>query len=262
MKIALVIPAYNEAGTIAALASEALIHCPWVIVVDDGSTDGTTETLEGMPVTVLRNENNMGKGASITRGQRHAISQGADAVITMDADGQHRPEDLPRFIAAIGDHPGSLILGVRTRGSSSAPTLRLFANRFADFWISWAAGLPIKDTQSGFRLYPADLLRQVRIKSRRAGSFVFESAVLIEAGRKGWGVHELPIDSIYHTGRRASYYRPVIDTTRIVIMVTWKLVSWLGYPRGLLRSRGLLKLPASKEHHGNPEKTRAPRKPA
>ena len=265
MKIALVIPAYNEAGTIAALAGDALAHCPWVIVVDDGSTDGTAETLRGMPLTVLRNENNMGKGASLARGQQHAKAQGADAVITMDADGQHRPGDLPRFIAAFGNHPGSLILGVRTRGSAAAPSLRVFANRFADFWISWAAGMPIKDTQSGFRLYPADLLRQVKIKSRRAGSFVFESAVLIEAGRKGFGLHELPIDSIYHPGRRASYYRPVIDTTRIVIMVTWKLWSWLGYPQGLLRSLGLLKPPAVKEKQGNPKtpgKPRAPRKPA
>ena len=139
MKIALVIPAYNEAGTIAALAGDALAHCPWVIVVDDGSTDGTAETLRGMPLTVLRNENNMGKGASLARGQQHAMAQGADAVITMDADGQHRPGDLPRFIAAFGNHPGSLILGVRTRGSAAAPSLRVFANRFADFWISWAA---------------------------------------------------------------------------------------------------------------------------
>ena len=262
MKIALVIPAYNEAGTVAALAGEALAHCSWVIVVDDGSTDGTAETLEGISITVLHNEDNMGKGASITRGQHHAIALGADAVITMDADGQHRPEDLPRFIAAFHNHPGSLILGARTRGGGGAPPLRVFANRFADFWISWAAGMPIKDTQCGFRLYPADLLEQVRIKSRRAGSFVFESAVLIEAGRKGFGVHPLPIDSIYLPGRRASYYRPVIDTTRIVIMVAWKLWSWLGYPHGLLRSLGLLRLPAARGNPGTPEKPRAPRNPA
>lgn len=248
MKLALVIPAYNEAGTIAALAGEALVHCPWVIVVDDGSTDGTAATLAGMPITVLRNEANMGKGASLARGLTQALSQGADAVITMDADGQHRPGDLPRFIAALGGHSGCLILGARRGNSPNAPRLRVFANRFADFWISWAAGRPIRDTQSGFRLYPAELLKQVRVESRRAGSFVFESAVLIEAVRRGFGVHELPIDSIYNPGQRPSYYRPVIDTTRIVLMVAWKLISWLGYPHGLLRSLGLLRLRDRRKH--------------
>lgn len=241
MKAAVIIPAYNEAATVAKVAQHALRHVPWVVVIDDGSSDGTAQALAGLPLEVLHNDRNRGKAASLHRGQQHALAGGAEAVITMDADGQHRPEDIPRLLAAARANPHSLVIGARVINREAMPALRNFGNRVGDFWISWAAGQPLKDSQSGFRVYPADLLRLLNLKTTRTWGFVFESAALIDGVRKGYGVEHVPIETLYFEGSRTSHFRPALDTFRIVVMVTWKIVSRAGYPQGLLRSLGLLK---------------------
>ncbi len=240
MRIAVVIPAHNEAPTIADIAARARRQLDLVIVVDDGSTDGTREVLRDLPVTVLRNDANQGKAASLWRGMAFALEQGATAVISMDGDGQHRPEDIPRLLTAAHERPGFMVIGARLCGRSQVPRLRRFANRFADFWISWAAGYPIADSQSGFRLYPRELLMQLRLSHAPARGFVWENEVLIEAARAGVFSVPVAIDSIYDDSRRPSHYRPVIDTARIVRMVAWKLISRGFYPLGLLRALQIL----------------------
>lgn len=235
-KIAAVIPAYNEAGTIRDVAVRTLRQVPSVIVVDDGSTDGTAAALEGLPVTVLRNAANCGKGASLVLAMAHALKSGAEAVITLDGDGQHRPEDIPLLIAAHARNREAIVIGSRLHESQNIPTDRYAANRFANFWIAWAAGQPIADSQSGFRVYPAACLRGLSVRFDRAASFVYESEILIEAGRRGVRVVAVPVSAIYEARGRRSHFRPVLDIARIVRMVAWKLLSrGLDLP-GLIKS--------------------------
>lgn len=239
MKVAVVIPAYNEAATIADVACRARKICDRVIVVDDGSQDATAESLLGIDVELLRNDTNSGKAASIWRGARHAIAAGADAIITLDGDGQHRPEDIPLLIDAALQQPRRIIIAARLRNRHRTPSLRLFGNRCANFWISWAAGHAISDSQSGFRLYPAEIFHLCQQPRRLSESFVFESQVLIEAAAHGYYTHPVVIEAIYPSGGRPSHYRPARDTLRIIRMVALKLLARSMYPQGLLRALGL-----------------------
>src|SRR5688572_23700287 len=235
-RVTVVIPAFNESATIRDVVSRALRQVDRVIVVDDGSDDGTNAALEGLPATVLRNPANLGKAASLRRGLVHALTDGATAVVTLDADGQHEPEDIPRFVAAHLRDPRSIIVGARLRRREGAPRARYLANRFADFWIGWAAGYRMSDSQSGFRLYPATLLSAIDIRNDKSQSFVFESAVLINAARVGVESVAIGISAIYHDGARASHFRPVTDVLLITRMVAWKLLSGGFNIPGLIRS--------------------------
>ena len=225
MKVCIVIPAYNEARTVRDVASRALQQLADVVVVDDGSADGTAAALDGLPVTLISNPVNMGKGASLWRGFSAALAAGAEAVITLDADGQHRPEDIPRILAACAEHHGRIVIGARVQDKDRVPPLRRFANRFANFWVAWASGFPVSDSQSGFRLYPAAVLKHVKVFHGPGARFAFESEILIEAGRAGVRTVAVPIAAIYPAGRRLSHYRAVVDTARIVRMIAWKLLT-------------------------------------
>ena len=233
---AVVIPAYNEGATIRAVAQRALVQVPLVIVVDDGSTDGTAAALEGLPVILLRNATNRGKAASLRRGADEAVGRGAGAVVTLDGDGQHCPEDIPLLLEAWRAAPRSIVIGSRLHAREAIPVARYRANRFANFWISWAAGQAIADTQSGFRVYPAGLFAQARVPHGEAESFVFESEILIEAARSGVQVACVPIHAVYGMHVRPSHFRPVVDIARIVRMVAWRLITRGLYLQGLLRS--------------------------
>ena len=239
MKIVAVIPAYNEAATIRDVAARALAQLPEVIVIDDGSTDGTAAALGGLTVTLISNPANLGKGASLWRGFALALAEGADAVVTLDGDAQHRPEDIPLLIAAAGAFPGRVIIGARLWDRDKVPPLRYFGNRFANFWVAWAAGFPVADSQSGFRLYPAPLLKNITVNP--GTRFAFESEILIEAGRAGVRTSAVPIAAIYPPNARASHYRSAVDTARIVRMIAWKLVSRGFDLPALVRSLSLAK---------------------
>ena len=233
---AVVIPAYNESSTIRQVVQKTLQHAPLVIVVDDGSSDDTAAQLEGLAVEVLRNETNMGKGGSIWRGLHHAINKGAEAVFTLDGDGQHDPNDIPDLLNEARINPHAMIIGARLLNRENAPKGRLFANNFADFWVSWAAGQFVQDSQSGFRLYPKSLIENVKVGTHRSRSFVFESEIAIEAGRRGHKIICYPIVSQYHENARPSHFNAGSDITKIVLMITWKLVSRGTYAHGLVRS--------------------------
>jgi glycosyltransferase involved in cell wall biosynthesis len=234
MKLVAVVPAYNEAATIRDVVVRTLGFVRDVIVVDDGSTDGTAAQTHGLGVTLVSNPRNLGKGASLARGFALALAEGADAVVTLDGDAQHCPEDIPRLVDTARAHPGRIIIGARVWDRDTVPPLRYFGNRFANFWVAWAAGFPVADSQSGFRLYPAELLREVSVNPR--ARFAFESEILIEAGRAGVRSAAVPIAALYPAGARPSYYRSVVDTARIVRMIAWKLVSRGFYLPGLMRS--------------------------
>lgn len=228
-----VIPAYNEAETVRDVAMRARQQCANVVVVDDGSTDSTFRAVAGLDVTVLRNEENCGKAGSLSRGFEHALAQGAIGVITLDADGQHAPEEIPSFVKRSLDDPTAFLVGVRRRDQRKASPRRYIANRVADFWIGWAAGQPIEDSQSGFRLYPAGLLREVTLKHNRSRSFVFESEIVIEAARRGFQCRNVAITVAPRSGPRPSHFRPVLDILKITRMVAWKLLSRGMFLQGL-----------------------------
>ncbi len=231
-----VIPAYNEAATVRDVAMRARQQCANVVVVDDGSTDSTVRAVAGLDVTVLRNEENCGKAASLSCGFEHALAHGAIGVITLDADGQHAPEEIPSLVKQSLDDPNAFLIGARRRDQRRASFWRYVANRIADFWIGWAAGQPIEDSQSGFRLYPAELLREVTLKHDRSRSFVFESEILIEAVRRGFQCRKIAVTVAPRSGPRPSHFRPVLDIARITRMVGWKILSKGMYPAGLYRA--------------------------
>ena len=239
------IPAYNEAATIRALAERVLESVAQVVVVDDGSTDGTGAQLAGLPLTLLTNPRNLGKAASLWRGLVHAMAAGATRVVTLDGDGQHNPDDIGRLLYVADLFPRHIVIGARLHDKQNFPPRRYYANQFARFWISWAAGYPIADTQSGFRVYPAHLLAQLTRADVAWGRFVFESEVLISAGARGVRSVAVPIPGIYPASARRSHFRPVVDIARIVVMVAGRLLRRGMHPLGLWRS---LNLPMAIEH--------------
>jgi glycosyltransferase involved in cell wall biosynthesis len=233
---AVVIPAYNERATIAGIVERALACAHTVIVVDDGSTDGTADALASCSVTLIRNDRNGGKGHSLWCGMQHALSLGMAGVVTLDGDGQHAPEDIPRLVAMARSHPRDIVVGARLLGRECAPRSRRCANRVADFWIGWAAGQRLADSQSGFRVYPSTLLERVRIRHDAARSFVFESEFLIAAARLDARVRNVPVATIYPHHARASHFRGLRDITRITRMVAWHILRRGFHPAGLYRS--------------------------
>ncbi|CAG4883462.1 putative Dolichyl-phosphate beta-D-mannosyltransferase [Georgfuchsia toluolica] len=239
--VVVLIPAYNEAATIRSLVERSLKIVPSIVVVDDGSSDTTAAQLNGLPVTLLRNERNLGKAASLWKGFDYALAHAAQFVVTLDGDGQHSPEDIGRLLNTARRFPDSIVIGARLHDRKNFPARRYYANQFARFWISWAAGYAIADTQSGFRVYPATLLRRLTRREVSWNGFVFESEVLIVAGNMGVQSVAVSIPGIYPKLARASHFRPVRDIARIVLMVGGRLFKRGMYPAGLWRS---LKSPA------------------
>jgi glycosyltransferase involved in cell wall biosynthesis len=238
---AVVIPAFNEARTIRSVVNEVLAQgIERLIVVDDGSQDGTENTLTGLPIELHRHSRNQGKGFALMTGMQRALALGSERVITLDADGQHQAADIARLLDASLVHPQALVIAARLRGRERAPRVRRFANTMADFWISWACGRAVADTQSGYRLYPSTLLRRLTTWPRRDQGFAFESALLIDAAAVGADLKSIPIETLYCPIHRASHYRPWRDTWSIVQMVGGRLLGRGFYPLGLLRALGFL----------------------
>jgi glycosyltransferase involved in cell wall biosynthesis len=221
-RVAIIVPALNESLAIRAVVEAALAHCADVFVIDDGSSDDTAARISDLPIQLIRHSERMGKGRSLKDGMQAAFAAGFDAVISIDGDGQHSSEDVPRLLRAHATHPSALLLCARLIGRETQPALRRFANHFADFWVSWAAGQRILDSQCGQRLYPRNVMES--IEAPQAEGFAFESEVLINASRAGIAIAAVPIRARYHAGRRASHFQPLRDVARITRMIFWKIV--------------------------------------
>lgn len=233
--IAVVIPAYNERLTILQVVTKALNITPIVIVVNDASQDDTVDLVKQTPAVLIDLPVNGGKASALQAGFSKALELGVDAVITLDGDAQHNPMDIPKLVAYFDAYPNTLCIASRLNDRKNAPRSRRIANSIADFWVSWAAGVPIADSQSGFRLYPASLLKILNIRDNKSG-FVFESEVIIDAAHLHYAFAFIPIDTVYADERRASHFRAGFDITQITLMVAKKLLrKWMNLP-GLVRS--------------------------
>jgi hypothetical protein len=236
MDVVVAIPAFNEAPTVGGVVDAARRHAP-VLVIDDGSTDGTAEIARAAGATVVRHEGRRGKGAALATALTTARHEGATWLVTLDADGQHDPRDIPALLAASRATPHAIIIGTRLGDDHVAlPRGRAVAIQVTGFWLNWIAGTPIADTQSGFRVYPIALFDEARL---RGGRFVFETEVLVEALRRGWQVREVPIRVVPYA-TRASRFHPLTDGLAITVYVTGQAVArWGGEAaegaRGVLR---------------------------
>lgn len=224
-----VIPVHNEASTIASVVLAACAYLP-VIVVDDASDDGSGPLAAAVGATVLTLPRQHGKGAALRHGFAEALRQGADAVVTMDGDGQHDPRDIPRLLEASQRYPECLIIGGRLDSVETIPLARLYAIEVVSFWINWLGQCTVRDTQSGLRLYPAALLRTLPV---RHGGFLFESEILIKASQTGWRVYEIPIRAVYPPGR-ASQYRPLRDSLPIIAYLLYQAIRFWPIQLGLV----------------------------
>ncbi len=233
---AIVIPAYNETLTITGVIERALKQTPLVIVVNDASTDDTAELVKQTEAILVDLPQNQGKAGALQAGFDKALSFDVSCVVTLDGDAQHNPEDIPKLLAYFAQHPNNLCIASRLKDRKNAPTSRRIANSIADFWVSWAAGTPIADSQSGFRLYPAALLKKLPFPYQNESGFVFESEVLIDSAHRGFLFAFIPIETIYSENRRESYFRAGFDISHITLMVAKKLLSKWMNPSGLIRS--------------------------
>ncbi len=209
MKISVLIPTYNEAKEIGRLIREIKFHDLDVMVVDDGSQDNTFEIAREAGAVALRNEKNIGKGASLNRGFRYCLDKNYGAVITMDGDGQHRPEDLPSFITLSQNPETQILIGNRMHGTKNMPWVRVVTNRFMSWLISLLAKQKIPDSQCGFRLIKKQVLEKLNLVTNK---YEIESELLIKAARLGYRIQSVPIKTIYSSEK--SRIHPVLDTLR------------------------------------------------
>lgn len=211
LRLCAVIPAYNEGRRVGAVVREVRKHLDSVVVVDDGSEDDTAEEAERAGALLIRHPRNRGKGAALQTGFDYALGQGYDAVICLDADGQHDPAELPRFVEALSRGQAGIVLGSRMADPAGMPWLRHWTNRTTSVILSRLAGQTILDSQSGYKVIRTEVLRQVR--PTRSG-FDAESEFLILASRRGYRIGHVPIRTIY--GEETSSINPVLDTWRFV----------------------------------------------
>lgn len=223
------IPVYNNAATVRGVALAAQRTIARVVVVDDGSTDADVAALlrdTGIPV--LRHPRNLGKGQAILTALRHVRKQGGRFLITLDADGQHDPADIPRLAAAGAADPTAIVIGTRTLTGPNVPASSRFGMKFSDFWVRLETGVPVHDSQSGFRGYPVDLTLQLPV---RGNHYDFEIDVLAKGVWAGLRIRHVPIGVTYPPrGERVSHFRPFLDNLRIthrhVLLVLRRLIPW------------------------------------
>jgi glycosyltransferase involved in cell wall biosynthesis len=215
MNVWVVVPAYNEGKALGPLLEKLKEKNLSVLVVDDGSTDGTYELSKSYADVTLRNEDNLGKGRSLNRAISYLLGNvDFEYVITMDADGQHSPGDIDSFLheAETGE---AFVIGNRMANPAKMPIIRVFTNIFMSRVISRIVEQHIPDTQCGFRLMRRDVLEQVKIETKK---FEIESEILIKVASRGFKVKSVPIESIYFK-RGKSKIRPIADTLRF-----WKFI--------------------------------------
>lgn len=219
LKCVVLMPTYNNAGTIAKVIADVKEYSADVIVVNDGSTDDTKNILASIEgIKVIDYPNNKGKGYALKLGLQKAYEWGYRYAITIDSDGQHYADDIPTFLDKIEEKPDSLLIGARNLAADNMPSKNTFANKFSNFWYKVETGQTLSDTQSGYRLYPLEKLQKIYFITRR---YEFEVEIIVRAAWRGVNVENIPIKVYYPpVEERVSHFRPLQDFTRISILNT------------------------------------------
>ena len=232
-----VIPTYNNAGTILQVIADVRRYADDMLVVDDGSTDETSGLLRSAEgIRTIGYARNRGKGYALRRALEAATEWGFRYALTIDADGQHYADDIPVFLEHAERRPDTLLIGARNLAADNMPSKNTFANRFSNFWFAVETGIRLSDTQSGFRLYPLPKLRGIRLLTSR---YEFEVEIIVRAAWRGVRVENVPIRVYYAPPEeRVSHFRPLKDFTRISILNTLLVLGALlyYYPWRFLRS--------------------------
>ncbi len=212
-----IIPTYNNAKTLGLVIDGVLEQGLELVVVNDGSTDHTLEVLAHYPqIQVISYTQNKGKGYALRMGLNRAEELGYRYAISIDSDGQHYPADIPIFLAAIEKEPNSLLIGARNLEAQNMPGKNSFANRFSNFWFRLETGIKLADTQSGYRLYPLEKIKQMHFFT---GKYEFELEVIVQAAWRSVPVKNVPIRVYYPpSDERISHFRPLRDFTRISLL--------------------------------------------
>ena len=214
------IPTYNNQKTLEKVITDTLEYTNHIVVVNDGSTDTTPQIVAKFKdeVSVVNFPVNCGKGLALREGFKFALSKNYQYAISIDSDGQHYPEDLEKFLIKIKEQPNSLIIGARNMEQASVPGKSSFGNKFSNFWFELETGIKMPDTQSGYRLYPIEKLKNISFYTTR---FEFEIEVIVKAAWAGIPVIPLPVGVFYPTKEeRVSHFRPAKDFFRISILNT------------------------------------------
>ena len=236
LNVCVIIPTYNNAGTLRRVLTDVSEYTSQIILVNDGSTDETRSIAGEFPlIAFISYDQNRGKGWALRQGFAEATARNFRYAIAVDSDGQHFASDLPRFLEKITAHPESLIIGSRNMGQASVPGKSSFGHKFSNFWFRVETGIDCPDTQSGFRLYPLQPLKEIRLVTRK---YELEIEVLVKLAWMGVPIASVPI-SVYYAPKetRISHFRPIIDFTRISILNTFLVVIAFIYikPRNFIR---------------------------
>lgn len=213
-ELLIIIPAFNEEKRLGGLLKRisSFVSLKNVLVVDDGSVDNTAIVAEKVGCRVLRQGRNQGKGVALRSGFDFAIANGYDAVITMDADGQHDPDEIPLFIDFYKKTGTDLIIGTRKHDLSNMPFLRFQVNRTTSLVVSLLANAKFCDSQSGYRFIKREVLEKIKLKTER---FQIETEVIVQATRAHFSIGEVPIRTIYFEQFK-SHIHPITDTWRFI----------------------------------------------
>lgn len=214
LKVCVVIPAYREHGRIGSVIRRVMDHVRDVVVVDDGSGDGTADEAEALGAVVLRHEVNRGKGIALNTGFAYVRERGFEVVLTLDGDGQHNPDDIPRFLEAYRRTGIPVLIGNRMMDTARMPMVRLLTNRFMSWLLSRELRQFVPDTQCGFRLYACDILPPRPVQSER---YAAESEILLHLADRGIRMDSVPVSTIYRDEH--SKINPWTDTVRFFKML-------------------------------------------
>lgn len=216
-------PTYNNFGTLPEVIQDLKLYTSNIVIVNDGSTDLTSEILCSFPeLQILNFPKNMGKGEALKQGFKFAENLGYDYAVTIDSDGQHYPDDLDIFLRELenkkeGDQE-ILLVGDRNMSQEGIPGKSTTGNKFSNFWFLVVSGVQLKDTQSGYRLYPLKIVNSIKLYTRK---FEFEIEVIVKASWRNVKVKNIPIKVFYDKDNRVTHFRPFKDIVRIVLLYMW-----------------------------------------
>ena len=232
------IPTYNNDQTLKDVVLRVQSITNDIIIINDGSTDKSSEILASFKnITLINHETNLGKGKALSSGFEEAINQGYKYAISIDSDGQHYPEDIPLFLERMNQIPNHLLIGARQLKEAGQPGKNSFANKISNFWFTVETGLNLPDTQSGFRMYPLNKIKNLNLKTAH---YDYELEILVKSFWKGIKIESVPIRVYYPPqGERVSHFKPIKDFARISLLNVRLVLLALFYYRPLIALRSL-----------------------